>query len=77
MKQLNMSEKIRILIAIIRETRKNNSQGMMISLINLSARAEVSLRKKDSEINSELEIEINTVIQNYKTNNSLTKTKAK
>lgn len=77
MNRQDMSEKIKILNKIIRDLIKTEPEEKLISLINLSASAEVSQRRNGNKINSELENEINTVIQKYKTNNSLIKTKVK
>ncbi|MBK8553969.1 MAG: hypothetical protein IPL53_24155 [Ignavibacteria bacterium] len=66
MKKTDMTDKIRILNEIIRESMESESEGNIISLIVLSARAELSLRGKKNEINSGLENEIIKVIQKYK-----------
>lgn len=66
MKKTDMPEKIRILNEIIRESMESESEGKLISLIVLSARAEINLREKKNEINSGLENEIVEVIQKYK-----------
>ncbi len=63
---MDMTDKIRILNEIIRESMESESEGNLISLIVLSARAEINIRKRKNEIDSGLENEINKVIQKYK-----------
>ncbi len=66
MNRQDKSEKIKILNTIIRKLIKSEPEEKLIRLINLSARAEVSLKINENEINSELENEINSLIQNHK-----------
>ncbi len=63
---MDMTDKIRILNEIIRESMESESEGNLISLIVLSARAEINIRKRKNEIDSGLENEINKVIQKNK-----------
>jgi len=77
MNKSDMQEMIRILSEIIRESMNNESEGKLISLINLSARAEVSTRKNNSNDLDAVEKEIIDIILKYKSNNSLIKNKSK
>lgn len=77
MNKSDMQELIRILSEIIRESMNNESEGKLVSLINLSARAEVSIRKNNSNDLDALEKEISDIILKYKSNNSLIKNKSK
>ena len=72
-----MQEMIRILSEIIRESMNYESEEKLVSLINLSARAEVSIRKNNSNDLDALEKEISDIILKYKSNNSLIKNKSK
>ena len=77
MNKSDMQEMIRILSEIIRESMNNESEGKLVSLINLSVRAEVSIRKNNSNDLDALEKEISDIILKYKSNNSLIKNKSK
>lgn len=77
MNKSDMQEMIRILSEIIRESMNYESEEKLVSLINLSARAEVSIRKNNSKDLDALEKEISDIILKYKSNNSLIKNKSK
>ena len=77
MNKSDMQEMIRILSEIIRESMNYESEEKLVSLINLSARAEVSIRKNNSNDLDTLEKEISDIILKYKSNNSLIKNKSK
>ena len=77
MNKSDMQEMIRILSEIIRESMNNESEGKLVSLINLSVRAEVSIRKNNSNDLDAVEKEIIDIILKYKSNNSLIKNKSK
>ena len=77
MNKSDMQEMIRILSEIIRESMNYESEEKLVSLINLSARAEVSIRKNNSNDLDALEKEISDIILKYKSNNSLIKNKSK
>ena len=77
MKKSDKAKKIKILNEIIRESMNYESEGKLVSLINLSARAEVSIRKNNSNDLDAVEKEIIDIILKYKSNNSLIKNKSK
>jgi len=77
MKKSDKAKMIKILNEIIRESMNYESEEKLVSLINLSARAEVSIRKNNSNDLDALEKEISDIILKYKSNNSLIKNKSK
>ncbi len=61
---------IKVLNEIISRSIKVESEGELFSMINLSARAELSIRKNNPDDMSLLEKEISEIILKYKSNNS-------
>lgn len=70
MRKTDIHEMIKVLNEIISRSIKVESEGELFSMINLSARAELSIRKNNPDDMSLLEKEISEIILKYKSNNS-------
>lgn len=70
MRNTDIKKMLKVLNEIIQRCIEVESEGELFSMINLSARAELSIRKNNQDEMALLEKEISQTILKYKSNNS-------